>query len=267
MGKLKRILIPLLALGLSLSACSSLFKTAAPVCPLPENGIISRDTVWSGEVRIDQDILVLPGVTLKIQPGTHVFFIPTKNPRIEPRFLFTYHELLVQGHLLAQGTLEAPIVFTSAGKTPKMKDWAGIILDNHKSKDSVIQNCRIEYAQVGIYCIRSSPNIAQNNFKHNETAIIAQKGARPRIKGNTISSGKIGIACWDKAVPLISQNEITKQEQAGIIWSAEALPWLENNIISNNKYGLYGDEPLEWINNKIEKNEQDFYISNNNQNE
>ena len=254
----------MLLFGLSLPACSLplVSKTPAPVSPLPENGIISQDTVLSGEIRIDRDILVLPGVTLKIRPGSRLLFLPTKSARIEPRFLYTSHELLVQGRLLAEGTPEAPIVFTSGAEKPKMKDWAGIILDNHNGEDSLIQHCRIEYALVGIYCIGASPNIIRNGFKGNETGMICQSGARPQVKENTITEGKIGIACWGQAVPLISRNEITKQEQAGIIWSAGASPWLENNIVTDNKYGLYGSEPLEWINNQIEDNEQDFYISN-----
>jgi len=263
MDRLKLIVLPLL-FTLSLPACSLPFvsKTAVPGSPLPENGIISRNTVLSGEIKIDQDILVLPGVTLTIRPGSRLLFLPTKNPRIEPRLLYTSHELLVQGRLLAEGTPDAPIVFTSAAETPKMKDWAGIILDNHKGEDSVIQHCRIEYAQVGIYCIGASPDIIQNKLKGNETGMICQSGARPQIKGNTITEGNIGIACWEQAVPLISQNRINKQKQAGIIWSAGASPWLENNIVTDNKYGLYGSEPLEWVNNQIENNSQDFYLSN-----
>ncbi len=263
---IKQKLALLLLAGMFLSACghSGDRKTTLAAVPplLSESGIVSRDTILSGEVGIDRDILVLPGVTLTIRPGTRLLFMPTKKSRIEPRFLYAAHEILIQGRLIARGEADAPIIFSSAAETPKTRDWAGIILDNNNSNESIIEYCRIEYSRVGVYCIGSSPKIINNSFRHNETAIICQREARPQIKNNSITKGKIGIACWDRSVPLISQNNISEQEQAGLLWAGESSPWLENNVIYNNKYGLFGSEPLEWVNNQIEKNTQDFYISN-----
>lgn len=261
-------LIILTVFCMVLSACASLIpsRKITPAESVPESGIIGKDTVLGGEIIIDKDILVLPGVALKIVPGTRLLFVPTKKSQIEPRFLFTYPELLVQGKLLAEGTPDLPITFTSAAETPKMKDWAGIILDNLK-EESVLKNCRIEYAQVGIYCIGTYPKIINNKLKYNETGIICQKEAQPEIKNNFIGSGKVGIACWDNSVPIITYNEITDQEQAGLLW-ADASPWFENNAVRFNKYGLFGDSPFEWANNQISDNEQNFYLSGqNNQSE
>lgn len=227
---------------------------------IPENGLIDRDSTWSGEVRLDRDILVFPNVTLTIAPGTHIIFAPTRTSLIEPRFLFTKHELLVQGRLMAKGSAEAAIIFTSGDVKPAEGNWAGIILDNPKGGDSLLEYCRIEYAEIGVYCINASPQINKSLLQNNQTGIICQRGSHPHINANVIKSGEIGIACWDKAAPKIENNEISQEKQAGLVW-AEATPVLMRNSIRGNKYGLYGDESLEWANNQIEGNAQDFYLS------
>ena len=67
-----------------------------------ERGIISQNTVWNGGTYIVQgNIYVAQGITLQIMPGT-VILGNGYNGYIS-----------IEGNLLAQGTAENPIVFTS----------------------------------------------------------------------------------------------------------------------------------------------------------
>jgi parallel beta-helix repeat protein len=224
-------------------------------------GTIARDTVWQGSVLITKDVLVLPGVKLVVKPGTVVSFKKSASTRTDPRFLFPSNELIIRGVLLAEGTPEEPIVFTSAEEQPQMEDWAGIILDGAGSDTSLVKHCRIEFAETGIYCISSSPRLKQNQLSQNKYGIVCQKGSLPFIQQNEISAGEVGIACWDSSAPKITDNHIFDNQQAGILWGVGATPWFENNLIEGNQYGIYGGEEYTWTTNRIQNNEHDFYLS------
>ncbi len=254
MRKTSRISISILLL--CIVGCAA-FKPR-PVAQ-PVKGVISQDTLWQGEVAIDKDVVVLSGVTLSIAPGTVVRFKKSKSTRVDPRFLFTTTELIIRGSLLAEGTPEQPILFTSAEEQPQMEDWAGIILDGAEA--SIIKHCRLEFAQTAVYCINASPKIEHNVFSHNKYGIICQLGSLPQIQQNEISAGEVGIACWDGSAPKIMENRIFDNQQAGILWGTGATPWFEKNLIQGNRYGIFGGEEYIWTTNQIEHNEDDFYLS------
>ena len=253
---LKSLICLLLSAGL-IPGCAWMY----PVAPKPVQpaGFITQDTVWQGLIEITQDILVPAGVTLTIKPGTLIRFTKNKQGQIDPRFLFTGHELLVRGNIRAGGTPERPIIFTSAQSDPQAGDWAGIILDHVSGEGSWFTYCQIQYAETGIYCIRSSPRITCNDFENTDYGIICQREACPEIAGNLLLHGETGIACWDTSAPLIMDNYIAYQRQAGIMQSREAMPWAERNIVEYNRYGLFGGQYYSWNANQIRQNEQDFY--------
>ncbi len=222
-------------------------------------GAITQDMLWQGQLEITGDVIVLSGVTLSIAPGTVIKFKKSSNTRIDPRFIFTSTELIIQGTLLAEGTPEQPILFTSAEEQPQMEDWAGIILDGVDS--TVIKHVKIEFAQTAIYCINASPKIEQNKLIQNKYGIICQLGSFPQIQQNEISAGEVGIACWNGSAPKIMANHIFDNQQAGIFWGTGATPWFEKNIIEGNRYGIFGGEEYIWTTNQIQHNENDFYLS------
>jgi hypothetical protein len=84
---------------------------------------ITGSTTWSGIVLLDESVTVESGATLTIEPGTIVYF---QSP--EPGQSGPLHQLLVQGQLVAEGTPEEPIVFTST-KDSTSGEWAGIGFD------------------------------------------------------------------------------------------------------------------------------------------
>lgn len=165
------------------------------------SGVLKQNTTLSGRIEVNGDLLVPSGVTLSLQPGTELIFLPAKNSRVEPRYLFPTTELLVRGTLKAQGTQSKPIRFTSSRK--KNKAWAGIILD-HSSGD-VISNTIIEYADGGIFVIGSSPKITDNQIAHTVYGIVIRKDAKPEIKNNLIKNSRFGIFLGPDA-GMIEQN-------------------------------------------------------------
>jgi hypothetical protein len=85
------------------------------------------DVVESALVENGSTLTIEPGVKLRFQPGT---------------FLEIGHR---GSKVVAHGTSDKPIVFTSAASSPKKGDWVGLVLDDTIG-ESVIENATIEYA-------------------------------------------------------------------------------------------------------------------------
>ncbi|MCK4837200.1 MAG: hypothetical protein KAS94_00270, partial [Desulfobulbaceae bacterium] len=96
---------------------------------MPANGqVLSVDTQWQGEVELQEDILIPPGVTLSVAPGTTVRIQPSENTRIDPEYMSHRTEILVRGTLQINGTGGERVVFSSSSEG-KSDYWAGIIVD------------------------------------------------------------------------------------------------------------------------------------------
>lgn len=109
-------------------------------------GTISKDETWKkadgphiikGSVYVESE----QGVTLTIEPGTEVRF------EQDASLNFGY-SAGTRGVLLAQGTAEKPIVFTSAASSPQKGDWGTIYLGNG-SASSILSHCTVSYGGGG----------------------------------------------------------------------------------------------------------------------
>jgi len=100
--------------------------------------IISEDTIWSSDYLyiVTGNTLVDEGVTLTIEPGTRIQFNTDKYLRIA-------------GYLVAIGTEDSMIVFTSNAQSPSSGDWAGIVFQfiQNPPVQSIIKYVEIEYGR------------------------------------------------------------------------------------------------------------------------
>ncbi len=108
--------------ALSLAAALLVLVTGCAVSPpLPTEETV----VWQGQVRVTDDVIIPRGTRLMIEPGTVV------------RFAFRDDDgdgwgdavLRVQGTLVARGTAEAPVVFTSDAQPAQPGLWGGVRVD------------------------------------------------------------------------------------------------------------------------------------------
>jgi len=124
---------------------------------------IEKDTTWSGTVVLRGQNVVKKGTTLTILPGTVVKFawIDEDGDNIGDG------ELNVEGKLIAKGTKDNMITFTSAQEKPKMKDWTFLMIS--VNKDSLVEYCKFEYAFSGVQVHYSTATIRncliQKNFE------------------------------------------------------------------------------------------------------
>ncbi|HUT35934.1 MAG TPA: right-handed parallel beta-helix repeat-containing protein [Planctomycetota bacterium] len=139
------------------------------------DGDIAADATWTpdkGPLVLTAQVTVKPGVTLTIEPGCVVQFLLGAR-------------LVVQGTLIARGTAEAPVRFTSAvEKSPTPFDGDGVLFADSSADDRcVLEHCLVEYQRVGVACAAASPTLRHCVLARNGNAALhVTDGAGPRIE-------------------------------------------------------------------------------------
>lgn len=104
--------------------------------PGPEGNLITKDQKWSHDTVLSGPHFVLPGVTLTIEAGVTVSFEYHNGNSDDVGTIIVLPGDATNfkdgpkpsGQLIAIGTPDKPIVFTSARSDPQINDWGGIIL-------------------------------------------------------------------------------------------------------------------------------------------
>jgi len=137
---------------------------AAPTRVYRGEQFIGEDTTWEGEVLIDGTVMVAPVARLTIAPGTVVRFgfRDTDGDGVGES------ELFIQGRLLAEGTREAPIVFTALDGEGRGR-WGAINLMGADAEESRLAWCLVESGFRGLHGhfsrFRAEHSIFRNNYR------------------------------------------------------------------------------------------------------
>ena len=192
---------------------SSLTKTLSIV----PAGELKRDLVWQkswNPLYISGDITIPEGVTLTLQPGLKILFSDEDQSRsgFNPEIC----EFLIQGTLIAEGTEEEPITFTSNSSLPTRKDWDGLrIIADFSQKKTRLKNILLSQAEDGIavynslvalseietrFCdigvsLHGSQNINLENYISEDcnTAILAENTSNCSFSDLAIDKVDVGI--------------------------------------------------------------------------
>ena len=102
--------------------------------------LISEDETWSSDTTLTGPRFVLPGITLTVEAGVEVSFTHHNNNNAEVGTIITlpgdatnFESARASGRLVAKGTADNPIVFTSERK--EVASWGGIILAGEASNN------------------------------------------------------------------------------------------------------------------------------------
>ncbi len=223
------------------------------------NTIISTDTTWNitnSPYNFTGNVLVKNGVTLTIDPCVVVKF-------------GTNNYLQVEGKLIAEGTKNNMITFTSNKANPSAWDWEYIKFMSNADNGSSFKFCRVEYSYKGIWADNSKPgalpNITNCHFDNNyEFAILLFSTISPSttsnvlISSNTISNTKwaVVVSTYDTNV-LINNNTIDKCSWDGLncIVKDGICNLSENKINGSGRWGIYSAcDNSKILNNWVEKN-------------
>jgi M6 family metalloprotease-like protein len=108
-------------------------------------GHVYKDTTWSGDLVVDGDLVIEPGASLRLAPGTTVRFATNDSRRTG--FSPERCELIAYGALLLPASGESPARFLSAADQPGAADWQGIFLLNGQAFDeasAVLENAAFD---------------------------------------------------------------------------------------------------------------------------
>jgi hypothetical protein len=207
--------------GARRSAAFASARGASRPSRLPAPPAITTDTLWDADtVAVDGDLLIESGVTLAIAPGVRVEF---SGP----------YKLSVAGRLLAIGTPEERIVFTSARPELFAVDstatgcWHGLHFEGTPAASgrSCLEFCVLEYAKgagggarggaltvVGFSNLRVADCIFRHNVADYGAALFCSQYAAPVLTGNLMTGNTAfvgGAAVFDMdAYPKLVANTI-----------------------------------------------------------
>ena len=199
-------------------------------------GVVSSNTTWTiagSPYIIISNTLVDSGFVLTIEPGAMVKF---KRGTC----------LQINGTLVARGTADEKIIFTSDANVPTRGDWGYIYFSNasmdavYDSSGNYISGSILEYVVVEY----GGGAMVDNN------GAIRLENAHPFINHSEIkNNAMIGITGWllsgDLRITnnIICNNGTTTYNAGGIYvddWWQGAVVTIENNTIRNNIGGLSG---------------------------
>lgn len=162
-------------------------------------GNITEDQTWKkadgphiirGSVYVESE----SGVTLTIEPGTEIRF------EAEASLHFGYHSG-TRGVLLAKGTTDAPIRFTSVSSSPQKGDWGTLYLGNGASS-SILEYCEVRYgggggsdtAALTVYGSNNKPTVKYCTIEGSAAYGISLDGdASFKVFENNLVKGAVGF--------------------------------------------------------------------------
>jgi len=201
-------------------------------------GIISENTTWSNDYLyiVTANTLVQQGVTLTIEPGT--------------RIQFNNYYLRIDGCLIAIGTEDSMIVFTSNAQNPAPGDWDKIRFTNtsldaiYDSNGNYISGSIIKYVEVefggsthylGAITIENCSPYISFNFIHDNSYIgIVTDCSGSIIEHNLIRNNYRGVEIKCSTIQL-SNNFIEDNYGRGMLMhQSDSSLIITNNIIRYN---------------------------------
>jgi hypothetical protein len=239
-----------------------------------ENQVLAGNTTWNkagSPYTIEGELSVPATVRLTIGPGVKVL-------------LGRGASLVITGEIVALGTLDDPIIFTSSAENPGPGDWGNLRFATADTtpaydetgayqKGSRLEFCVVEYGGNpakgtskeflggAIHCRKSSPFLRHLTLRHNRGqfggGIYCHEFASPYIEDclfleNAAMQSGGGLACFFYSNAVVKHNVFQANqagEHGGGIYFSFASPQILDNIIENNnaRYqggGLYGSNTV-----------------------
>ncbi len=176
------------------------------------NGGSTETTTWynfGAPYYLNSNITIENGDTLTVEPGTEFKFVSQ-----------SYIE--VQGTLIADGTPESHIVFTSASASPSPGDWKFIYFNNAEP------NSRLDYCDIS-YGGNSQGNLYFHNGP-NEVTVSNSTISHSHSAGVRLNDHYTTASC-----PTFSNCDISDNASYGIdCSSSSSYPYIENCSFDNN---------------------------------
>ncbi|UFS70330.1 right-handed parallel beta-helix repeat-containing protein [Geomonas sp. RF6] len=211
--------------------------------------VISEDTVWRGEVKVEGAVAIASQATLRIEPGTVVRF---------RRGASSAGVLMVQGRLVAVGTAEAPILFAGSAPRAQGGEWQGIMLLGTEKKN-LLEQCRIEGASTGVEILYSSATLKKVSATQCRTGAVVQDSF-VTMDGCAFSGCDTGVSLRESEVE--NYRGTFSGNGQGIVARGGSLYLSEAEISGNRGTALFGiNARLKITGGSVSDNGSGFFLS------
>jgi len=199
--------------------------------------IITQDETWFGNINVSRYLIIEEGTTLTIEPGTIVKFKHDRDYKT-----FNKGGLFAYGDIIAIGTLEERIWFTSDASDPINGDWDAIRLEG--SQNSEFEYVIVEYGEMGISQVDSQTNILNSIIRWTNSEGIYAERSQFNIQSNILyGSAYHEIALEQYNDVIISENIFgsDKYGHFGII-TQNTISLIEGNCLKNSIGGVFVEQ-------------------------
>jgi len=189
-------------------------------------GAITKDTIWTfldSPFVVSDDVVVYPNATLTIEPGVEVKFGGNFS-------------LTVEGRLLAIGTTENTVKFTSNKLEPQSGDWKTISFVG--IQQSSLTNCVVEYGANGISVENGNVAIENSGISYCQHDGIVVINGELNIQNCNVSLCLENGANLQNSDVTVQDSLITQNGDAGITITGNGHTTVQGNIIVANKDGI-----------------------------
>ncbi len=195
--------------ALLLALSTSLFPS------LSEALTLTKDTIWQGELQLNEDVLVPKGITLTVRPGTKVRVAAAESTKTDPEYLSPLTEITVRGALKIEGTAQAPVEFS--GQENRLGSWAGITIDQGVAD---MRSFRVHNADNAIHVLDGSLRMEGATLRDNRYGLVLQGNKADAEQENSlITANDYGLLTLQGA-RLVTKSSTLKDNRKKDSYSA-----------------------------------------------
>ena len=209
-------------------------------------GPIYQNTTWKQDIGtycVIQNITILEGVTLTIEPGVNVKFFTGNDQKLS---------LTVEGQLIARGTKDDRIYFTSSKKYPAPGDWKLIEFTDSSVRSKFDDNWNYESGSIFEYVTIEYGGSQYNTFLTTESLMFDNvvfrynnqrlnfSNATVLLKNSLVEGSyedyDAAIYCNESATLILSNTSLinNKGYNGGAIRADKSMLTIKNSTFYNN---------------------------------
>ena len=176
-------------------------------------GTLAENRTWSlaeSPYIVQGDVRVRGGAVLTIEPGVEVKFTLV-DAMPDPQGA-SMTDLIVQGGLMAVGSENRRIVFTSAESFPKRANWGGIIFLGTNQAENMLRYSTVMFADEGVKSEGSTPSIENSEFGLCGVGLNIGLSTALNVRFNTIRDCNIGMISSNSNI----RNNLFVDNQTGV---------------------------------------------------
>lgn len=225
-------------------------------------GRISEDLVWKkswSPIALNGDLIVPAGRTIKIEPGVTVRFSSSDEGRTGYRPEIC--ELIVEGTLVAEGSLAEPIRFISAAALAGRTDWDGIrMVPGAGQNQSILRHLVISGAEKGLTIYNGDYQIDNVTARYCQTGIALQGASGTALLDMTfedcdssfkaestyncslqnvmVRGGQTGLSLAGNSNFSLAEFDVRNVREVAVKVVDRTAPRLRNGLLQSMKTGL-----------------------------